>query len=174
MAGVLGFALTQQMQSHRARPVLTAPVSEHADADIEGFVYHHTEDGDVRWKVEARRARVDESQHHAVLEGVRVRLFGERGRTMALKADDGSLDTATGNFDLHNRHDPMEMQFANGYTVRSPHMRWDDEARTMRTHEPVTIHGHGLTITGTGLLGTLTTDTLTVLDDVRVRIASPA
>ncbi len=172
MAGFLGFMLTQYMQSHRSSPVLTAPVSHNADADIRDFVYRHTEAGEVQWQVEAGKALVDESHHHAVLEDVHVRLFGADGQTMALKADEGIIDTVTSDFDLHNRYNLIEIELANGYTVLSPHIHWEDEDHAIRTSQPVTIHGHGVTITGIGLLGTLTTETLTVLDDVRVRIAS--
>lgn len=172
MAGFLGFALTQQMQSHRPTPVLTEPVAENADAEIEGFVYRQTEAGTIQWEVEAQKARVDESQHRAILEGVRMRLFGETGQTMELEAETGTIDTATRNFDLHNRHDLIEIELANGYTILSSHIHWEDEDHAIRTHHPVTIHGNGLTITGVGLLGTLTTETLRVLDDVQVRIAS--
>ena len=172
MVGFLGFVLTQHVQSQRSLPVLTVPVSEKADADIEGFVYRQTEKGEVQWEVEAQSARVDESQHRTILEGVLVRLFGENGQKMTLKAEEGTVDTVTNNFDLRNRHSLIEIALANGYTIRSPHIHWEDEKHAIRTHAPVTIHGHGLTITGIGLLGILTTDTLTVLDDVRVRIAS--
>ena len=172
MAAFLGVALTQQVRSLRAPTVLTVPVSENADADIAGFVYRHTDAGEVRWEIKAQNARVDESQHHATLEDVQVRLFDAQGQTMALKAEEGTIDTVTSNFDLHNRHHGIEIEFANGYTVESPHIHWEDDEHAIRTHAPVTIHGHGLTITGVGLLGALTTETLTVLDDVRVRIAS--
>ena len=172
IAGFIGFVLTQHMQSQRDLPVLTVLVSEKADADIEGFVYRQTEEGEVQWEVEADNARVDESQHRTMLEGVTVRLFGDNGQTMTLKADEGTIDTVTSHVDLRNRHSLIEIELANGYTIRSPHIHWEEEKHAIRTHAPVTIHGHGLTITGIGLLGILTTETLTVLDDVRVRIAS--
>ncbi len=172
LAGFLGFVLTQQVQSHRPLPVLAEPVSENADGEIEGFVYRHTEAGEIQWEIKAQQARIDESQRHAVLEGVHMRLFGKTGQQMELNAEEGTIDTATRNFDLHNRHNLIEIELANGYTILSSHIHWEDEDHAIRTSQPVTIHGHGLTITGIGLLGTLTTETLVVLDDVQVRVAS--
>ncbi len=172
MVGFLGSVLTQHVQSNRPPSVLTAPVSENVDADIEGFVYRQTKEGEVQWEVKAQKARVDESQHRAILEGVHLRLLGKNGQKMELKAEEGTIDIDTSNIDLQNRHSLIEIALANGYTILSPHIHWEDEDYVIRTHKPVTIHGDGLTITGIGLLGTLTTETLTVLDDVRVRIAS--
>ncbi len=172
MTGFLGSVLTQQIWFQPSTPVLTTSVPENADADIEGFVYRQIEEGGIHWEVEADTALVDESQHRAVLEGIHVRLFGKNGQKMELKAEEGTIDTATSNFDLRNRHNLIEIELANGYTILSPHIRWEDAEHAIRTNQPVTIHGHGLTMTGVGLLGTFTTETLMILDDVRVHIAS--
>ncbi len=172
MAGFLGYVLTQHVRSSQPPPVLTATVFENADAGIEGFVYRQTEEGKVQWEVEAQKARANESQHHVILESVHVRLFGKDGQAMELRAEEGTVDTASSDFDLRNRQKVIAIELANGYTILSPHIHWADKEQEIRTNTPVTIHGHGLIITGIGLIGKLTTETLTVLDDVRVHVAS--
>lgn len=172
MAGYLGYALIQHTQSHPPAPEMASPVFDAADAKIQDFVYRQTQEGRVQWEVEAQNAQVYEAEHHAVLERVQVRLLGVNGQKMVLEAEAGTLDTATSNFDLHNREKRITIELANGYTILTPHLHWTNGEQAIHTNHPVTIHGHGLTITGIGLIAELRTEQFTVLDDVRVEVVS--
>ena len=174
LAGFLGYALMQQMQSNHPLPVLTAPVFETTDAGLEGFVYRQTEEGRVQWEVEAQKAESHESEQHVLLKQVQVRLFDKEGQEqeMQLEAEEGTINTANGNFDLRSQEALIAIELANGYTIFTPHVHWVDAEQTISTDRPVTIHGHGLIITGIGLIAELKTEKLGVLDDVHVRITS--
>jgi len=174
MAGFLGYILMQQMQSNEPPPVITAPVFETTDASIEGFIYRQTEEGQVQWEVEAQKAEVYESEQHLLLKQVQVRLFNRDGheQEMKLEAEEGTMNTANGNFDLRNQEKLIAVELANGYTILSPHIHWAEKEQTISTNRPVTIDGHGLTITGVGLIAELKTEQLRVLDDVYVQISS--
>ncbi len=174
LAGFLGYVLMQQMQVNHPPPVVTEAVFETADAGIEGFVYRQTDEGRVRWEVEAQRAERRESERHVLLKQVQVRLFDRQGQEeeMQLEAEEGTINTANGDFDLRNQEDLMTIELANGYTILTPHVHWVDAEQTISTDRPVTIRGHGVIITGIGLVAELKTETLGVLDDVHVQIAS--
>lgn len=172
LAGFLGYVLMQQMQSNHPLPVMTEPVFETADAGIEGFVYRQTEDGRVQWEVEAQKAESRESEQHVLLKRVQVRLFGRAGQNMELEADEGTINTASGDFELRNEDELIAIDLVNGYTILTPHVHWVDAEQTISTDRPVTIHGPGLIITGSGLVAELKTETLGVLDDVHVHITS--
>ena len=174
LAGFLVYVLMQQVQSNHPLPVITAPVFETTDADIEGFLYRQTEEGQVQWEVAAQKAEVYESEQHLLLKQVQVRLFNRDGyeQEMKLEAEEGTINTANGNFDLRNQEELIAIELANGYTIFTPHLHWADKEQTISTNKPVTIHGHGLIITGTGLIVELKTETLGVLDDVHVQVMS--
>lgn len=172
LAGFLGYVLIQQMQLNHPPPVIIEPVFETTDAGIEGFVYRQTNEGRVQWEVEAQEAESHESQQHVLLKRVQVRLFAQEKQEMQLEAEEGTINTANGDFDLRNREDLIAIELANGYTILTPHIHWVDAAQTISTDKPVTIHGPGMIITGIGLVAELKTETLGVLDDVHVQLAS--
>ncbi len=174
LAGFLGYVLIQQVQSNHPLPVMIAPVFETTDADIEGFIYRQTEEGQVQWEVEAQKAEVYESEQHLRLQQVQVRLFNRYGheQEMKLEAEEGTINTANGNFSLRNQEELIAIELANGYTILTPHLHWADKEQTISTNRPVIIHGHGLTIRGIGLIAELKTEKLGVLDDVHVQITS--
>ena len=174
LAGFLGYVLMQQMQLNHPPPVVTEPVFETTDAGIEGFVYRQTDEGRVQWEVEAQKAESRESEQHVLLKQVQVRLFDEegQGQEMQLQAEEGTINTASGDFDLRNQEELIAIELANGYTILTPHMHWVDAEQTISTDRPVTIHGPGLIITGIGLIAELKTETLGVLDDVHVQLTS--
>lgn len=172
LAGFLGYILVQQMQANHPLPVVTEPVFEQTDADIEGFVYRQTENGRVQWEVEAQKAKSHESEQRVLLKRVQIRLFGKAGQHMELEAEEGTINTASGDFDLRNEDKLIAIDLVNGYTILTPHVHWVDAEKTISTDRPVTIHGPGLTITGSGLVAELKTEKLGVLDDVHVHITS--
>ena len=145
-----------------------------ADAWIKGFTYRQTQAGKTKWKVVAQRAQVFESQHRANLEEVEVQLLEEQTGTteMTVQAEKGTIDTATNNFDLDNEKDMMAVELASGYTIFSTHLTWIEASRKITTQRPVVIRGHGLTITGTGLVGTIDNEEFQVLQDVQVELSS--
>lgn len=172
LAGFLGYVLVQQMQLNHPPPVMTEPVFETTDAGIEGFVYRQTDEGRVQWEVEAQKAESHESEGHVLLKQVQVRLFDKEEQEMQLEAEEGTMNTANGDFDLRNQEDVMAIELASGYTILTPHVHWVDAEQTISTDSPVTIRGPGVIITGIGLIAELKTEKLGVLDDVHVHITS--
>ena len=174
LAGFLGYVLMQQVQSHHPLPVITEPVFETTDAAMEGFVYRQTEEGRVQWEVEAQTAESHETERHLLLKQVQLRLFNKDGgeQAMKLEAEEGTINTANGNFDLRNQEELIAIELANGYAIFTPHVHWADAEQTISTDSRVTIHGPDLIITGIGFIVELKTEKLGVLDDVHFRITS--
>jgi len=172
LAAFLAYVVIGHMHSNAPPPPLASPILEEADAGMEGFVYRQTKDGRVQWEVAAQKAEVFEAKHEASLKTVQLRLLGHGGEEMMVEADEGMINTQTNDFELNNREERMAIELANGYTIYTPHLRWIDKAQEIRTSNPVTIEGHGLTITGIGFIGYLETEEFTVLDHVRVQSSS--
>ncbi|MFB3114571.1 MAG: LPS export ABC transporter periplasmic protein LptC, partial [Nitrospirales bacterium] len=106
------------------------------------------------------------------LKDVQLRFFGHDGEEMVLHADEGMINTKTNDFELRNQKELIAIEFANGYTILTPHIHWVDANQEIRTPHPVTIQGNGLTITGIGLVGYLESEEFSVLDHVRVQLSS--
>ena len=58
-----------------------------------------------------------------------------------------------------------------GYGIDTYPRAWTDQARELRTQDPVRIVGLGLVVTGRGLLGHLDTEEFEILEDVHVDLA---
>ena len=171
-AGFLVYVMIGKVQSHSLPPSVTTNNVKQADAGMKGFVYRQTDNGLIQWEVEAQKAEIFDSQHHAVLHTVQVKMFGRQGKEMTLQADGGTINTETNEFDLRNNQDPIVIELANGYTIFTPHIHWVEARQEISTKTPVTIQGHGISITGIGLVGRLDSEEFTVLKNVRVQVAS--
>ena len=150
-------------------PTATAPGTfSQADATISNFAFTQTKGEQIQWQVEARQARLFERDKKAVLAEVEVTLFGARGKEMTVQGDEGTLNTETKDFVLANRSEPLVIRTDSGYTIFTNHVTWKDERREISTQDPVRIIGHGLEVTGRGLLGHMDNEEFQVLEDVHV------
>ena len=172
LASFLAYLLFTRSESASTARVMPPGGNEAADARIQGFTFTQTKGDIVQWKVEAQQARLYEDQKRAVLSHVQITLYGVQGRELMLSGEEGTLDTETKNFMLANREAPIVVETDSGYIIRTNHLNWIDKQREIHTSDPVTINGHGLQVTGRGLLGKLDTEIFQVLDDVHVDVAS--
>jgi LPS export ABC transporter protein LptC len=144
---------------------------ERADAGIDQFLFTQSKDGEVQWRVEAQRARVFENEKRAVLEEVQVTLFGRNGWELKLAGDEGTINTEQHDFVLVKRDGPIIVEFQNGYTIYTNHLAWADARREISTGDPIHITGHGMDVTGRGMVGRLDKEEFRILDHVQVDIA---
>ena len=150
-------------------PTAAAPGSmDAADATISQFTFTQTKGDTVQWQVQAQEARLFERDKRAMLQAVAITLFGRQGKDLTLTGDEGTLDTETKNFVLVNRLEPLVIHTESGYVIYTNHLAWTDQTREIRTEDPVRIVGHGLEVTGRGLLGHLDREEFEVLEDVHV------
>jgi LPS export ABC transporter protein LptC len=153
-------------------PTAVVPGSmDKADATISQFTFTQTKGDTVQWKVQAQEARLFERDRRAMLQVVAVTLFGQQGKEMTVTGDEGTLNTETKNFVLANRSEPLVIRTESGYVIYTNHLAWTDQTREIRTQDPVRIVGHGLEVTGRGLLGYLDREEFEVLEDVHVDLA---
>ena len=153
-------------------PTTVAPGSmDQADAIISQFTFTQTKGDTVQWQVQAEKARLFERDRRAILQVVAVTLFGQQGKEMTVTGDEGTLNTETKNFVLANRLEPLVIHTESGYVIYTNHLAWTDQTREIRTQDHVRIVGHGLEVTGRGLLGHLDREEFEVLEDVHVDLA---
>lgn len=174
LSGILAvffvYLLSSQVESELAPAKPVSSRLEHADAGIDHFTFTQSRSGVVQWQVQAQRARLFETDNRAVLENVRVTLYGPHGRELQLEGDEGTIDTAKKNFVLTKRTGTIAVRLENGYTILTNHLAWTDARREVTTDDAVTITGNGLAVTGRGLIGKLDIEEFQILEDVHVEI----
>jgi len=150
--------------------VAGSTVLERADAGLDRFRFTQSRAGVVQWEVLAEHGRVFEAENRAVLDRVKVTLYGLKGREFTLEGDEGTINTAKRDFMLAKRNGLIAIRLENGYTIYTNHLTWTDDRREISTTDPVTISGHGMTLTGRGLVGKLDSEEFKVLEDVHLEI----
>jgi lipopolysaccharide export system protein LptC len=168
LACFLLYLLTTRTDSVPTPSAISSGPLAHADAGIDQFSFLQSQDGKVRWRVEAQRARILEADHRAHLEHVRVTLYGASGWELKLEGDQGTIDTVKRDFVLSRSGGPIVVQLGSGYTIYTNRLAWADAQREITTQEPVMMAGHGMEVRGRGLIGKLDTEEFKVLEDVQV------
>ncbi|MBM4127855.1 MAG: LPS export ABC transporter periplasmic protein LptC [Nitrospira sp.] len=141
---------------------------EQADAKISNFTFTQSKGNAIQWHVQAREARVFERERRALLSGVDITFYGEQGKEMTVSGEEGTLDIATKNLVLANQSDPMVVETQSGYTIYTNHVAWTDATKELHTNDAIRIVGHGVTVTGRGLLGRVDSEEFQILEDVHV------
>ncbi|NOU11108.1 MAG: LPS export ABC transporter periplasmic protein LptC [Nitrospira sp.] len=172
LAIFLGYLLFRNADSAQNSHSLTPESIEQADAKILEFTFTQSKGNVVQWQVQAKQARLFEQEKRAVLRDVALTFYGTGGDEVTVHGEEGTLDTATKNFRLANRQTPIVVETRSGYTIYTNHLVWMDEAREIRTEDPVRMVGHGLEVRGQGLLGKMESEEFEVLQDVHVDLAS--
>lgn len=171
LASVLLYLLMTNSASAPPPKAMPPGAIGQADATIAQFTFTQTKGEIVQWQVQAQQAHLYEQDKRALLHTVAVTLFGQKGKELTVNGDEGTLDTETKNFVLANKTDPLVVHTESGYVIYTNHLVWTDQTREIRTQDPVRIVGHGLEVTGRGLLGHLDKEEFEVLEDVHVDLA---
>lgn len=172
LAAFLGYLLFRNADSLPNSRSITPESIERADAKIMEFIFTQSKGDVVQWQVQAKQARLFEQDKRAVLRDVALTFYGMGGDEVTVHGEEGTLDTATKNFTLANRQTPIVVETRSGYTIYTNHLIWTDETREIRTEDSVRMVGHGLEITGQGLLGRMESEEFEVLQDVHVDLAA--
>jgi LPS export ABC transporter protein LptC len=172
LAAFLGYLLFRNADSTQSSRPIAPESMEQADAKISEFIFTQSKGDVVQWQVQAKQARLFEQDKRAVLRDVALTFYGAGGDELTVHGEEGTLDTATKNFKLANRQTPIVVETRSGYTIYTNHLVWTDEAREIRTEDPVRMVGHGLEVKGQGLIGRMESEEFEVLQDVHVDLAS--
>ncbi|OQW34410.1 MAG: hypothetical protein A4E19_18285 [Nitrospira sp. SG-bin1] len=172
LATFLGYLVVKNADSVPSSQSIAPESIEQADAKILEFIFTQSKGDAVQWQVQAKQARMFEHDKRALLQDVALTFYGTGGDKVTVHGDEGTLDTATKNFRLANRDTPIVVETRSGYTIYTNHLVWTDNAREIRTADPVRMVGHGLEVRGQGLLGRMESEEFEVLQDVHVDLAS--
>ena len=168
LAAFLGYLLTVNAVTPSSTQSLANSPIERADAKISGFTFTQSKGDAVEWEIHAKQARLFEREKQALLHDVDVTLYGVKGKELIVSGEEGTFNTATKHFVLANRQSPLVLETGGGYTIYTNHLEWANDKRQISTEDLVRIVGHGIEVTGRGLIGKLGSEEFEVLQDVRV------
>jgi lipopolysaccharide export system protein LptC len=170
LAAFLGYLLFVNADSApTSQPALPGSI-DRADTKISEFIFTQSKGDSIEWQIQARQARLFEREKQALLNDVDVTLYGAKGKELTVSGEEGTLNTETKHFVLANQQNPMVVETGEGYTIYTNHLAWANEKKEISTRDHVRIIGHGVEVTGRGLVGRLESEEFEVLEDVRVAL----
>jgi len=170
LMGFLGYLLIINADSAPSASSIPPNTLEQADAKISGFKFTQSQGDAIEWEIEAKQARLFESEKQALLNQVDVTLYGRKGKELTVSGEEGTFHTTNKHFVLVNRATPLVVETSGGYTIYTQQLEWANDTKQISSEGPVRIVGHGLEVTGRGLLGKLGSEEFEVLQDVRVAL----
>lgn len=170
LSAFLGYLLIVNAESTSPGGPMTSNAIEQADARISGFNFTQSTGDEVEWEIQAKQARLFEDEKRALLNEVDVTLYGKKGKELTVSGEEGTFHTKSKHFVLANRTSPLVVETAGGYTIYTQHLEWANDTKEISTDDPVRIVGHGVEVTGRGMIGKLGSEEFEVLQDVRVAL----
>ena len=170
LTAFLGYLLIINADSTPPTHSMTKATIEQADAKISGFNFTQSKGDEIEWEIQAKQARLFEAEKRAFLNEVEVTLYGKKGKELTVSGDEGTFHMKTKHFALANKTDVLVVETAAGYTIFTNHLEWANDKKEISTDDPVRIVGHGVEVTGRGMIGKLGSEEFEVLQDVRVAL----
>lgn len=164
----LGYLLVVKRDPVTTSRTASPGMIDRADAKISEFTFTQSKGDAIEWEIQAKQARVFEREKQAFLNDVDVTLYGTNGKELTVSGEEGIFNTVTKQFVLANRRNPLVVETAAGYTIYTNRLEWANDKKQISTEDHVRIVGHGVEVTGRGLLGKLGSEEFEVLEDVRV------
>jgi LPS export ABC transporter protein LptC len=167
--GGLSVVVAWKVMARRAAPP-PAERPPQAEYQIQEVHINETLDGNLRWTLDADQAEVYDQRGVTAMRTVVIRLFSREG-DWTVTSTEGTLDNARRDVSLSG---DVVVRSSGGLELRTPSLAWVNEARVLRTDEPVTIRQAGTTVTGRGLEVRMQDETAEVARNVRVVITDRA
>ncbi len=147
-------------------PEPTAAPAQQADYRIKEIHINETQEGNLRWRLDADQAEVFEKQKQTLMRQVTVAIFS-KDQVWNVKGDEGVLDNDSRDVTLKGH---VVVTSNDGLRLTAPDLRWENEPRRLSTDGPVTIQRAGTTITGRGLTVDMAAERAVIAAKVRVVI----
>lgn len=157
----------------RYRPVaeiaeLVQSLPSGVDVALQDIRYSHTEGGVERWRLVASRIERLSAEKVTSVRDLELIFFDDKGLEQGvLKARNGRVNA---DFSVIEVHDQVEIVGPGGYTLRTDHLTYRQQDRSIRTDAPVKLTTDKLVLEGVGMHLDLKTQSLRILDRVRATI----
>lgn len=122
------------------------------------------EEGGDGWELLAHDAEFYDAKHLVVVHQMRAQLLSQAAPVVQVVANNGYIDSATGNMTLQGN---VQLQYLGGYTIETDVLFWYTASRLLWTDAAVTINSALVHIAGIGLHGNVDQQRFVLQDDVR-------
>lgn len=152
-ASFLGIIIVLTLTLSEKAPPKPPPVPENpqgADIIINNFEYTSTNAQGVKeWKLKSDTASYFQDNKMVGFKKVNATFYSKEGRNFTVKADKGTLNTATKNFELSGN---VAGTSSDGYTFRTETLTYTADKNQARTNKKVYLESPQFKLEGTGMV----------------------
>lgn len=149
----------------------TTPEHVEADLALGEFEYTETRHGRRQWTIVADSAGYHKDQERTDITNPRITFYGQEQESddLFLSARNGQVNTETRELEVWG---DVLMESAEGYTLQTERLFYDDTQRLITTQDPVRILYSGFDVRGRGLRLDVTQRSLEILNEVEALLES--
>jgi LPS export ABC transporter protein LptC len=134
-----------------AVPSLFQPAQgKRALIEMDGYRMVQSEDGRAAWSITAGSAELFDTRE-ALLRELEIVLYYPDGRTAALIAEEGSMNTVTGDASVRRGAREVRIVTSDGYLMTTDSLFWRSVERVIRTASPFRVLGREIFLEGVGM-----------------------
>ncbi len=147
-----------------ARSVTQQSEAEPADMRVQNVrLIEQQEEGGDGWELLAHDAEFYDAKQLVVVHQMRAQLLSQAAQPAQVTADNGHIDSATGNMTVQGN---VQLQYLEGYTIETDVLSWHAASRLLGTAAAVKINSASVHIAGIGLQGNVDQQRFVLQDDV--------
>ena len=118
--------------------------------DMDGFRMVQSEDGRTAWSMNARTVELFDNREATARE-VEIVLYYPDGRTAALLAEEGLVNTVSGDAKVRRGEREVRIVTSDGYLMTTDSLSWKAKERAVRTSSFFRVLGKEIFLEGTGM-----------------------
>lgn len=171
IASFLGIliVLTLTLKKEPPKPPPVPENPQGADIIINNFEYTSTnEQGATEWKLKSDAASYFQDNKMVGFKKVNATFYSKENRTFTVKADKGTLNTASKDFELSGN---VVGTSSDGYTFRTETLTYTAEKNQARTDKKVYLESSQFNLEGTGMILDVKEQKLFLVKNVRAQAA---
>jgi LPS export ABC transporter protein LptC len=153
VASFLGILIVLTLTLSKKEPPKPPPVPENpqgADIIINNFEYTSTTaQGVMEWKLKSDAASYFQDNKMVGFKKVNATFYPKEGRTFTVKADKGTLNTESKDFELSGN---VVGTSSDGYTFRTETLTYTADKNQARTNKKVYLESSQFKLEGTGMV----------------------
>ncbi|MBN1382890.1 MAG: LPS export ABC transporter periplasmic protein LptC [Deltaproteobacteria bacterium] len=140
---------------------------EKVDLQIKDARYTDVSESGMKWEITADTARYIKKENVAVFDKIAAKLITREGKTFLLTGDQGYLNTDTKDMKVSGN---VKIVSHNGDSFRTDCLDYSNKEQKFQTEASVKMENRLLTITGKGMVLSLTDEKLALISDVKAEI----
>ena len=146
-------------------------MSDRIDLQVRNVHYTEVGDSGMKWEIKADAARYQKKENLALFDNLAVKLILKDGQTFVMTGDRGRLNTESRDMELEGN---VGIVSENGDRFTTDRLRYRNADRVVETDRPVAMENGSVRVSGVGMVVSLDGRTVTILSQVKARLAEGA